>query len=118
MKKLPDGTICTCMCHTKGSHGVMHCVPCCSLTSKQYVNTDGSIDLNQYISHKGLKNLPEMAKELKEIAKHIREALASRKNLGDISCLSMLGEARRDLEKLLDLEKKYRNILKEKNKRN
>ena len=35
--------ICNCLCHTKDS-GVMHFIPCCSLSGKAYFNEDGTLD--------------------------------------------------------------------------
>lgn len=39
--------ICKCFCHVKGM-SVMHCMPCCNLTYKKYINPDFTIDMDAY----------------------------------------------------------------------
>ena len=39
--------ICTCMCHQKGIQ-MMHFMGCCDFTYEQYINKDGSIDMEAY----------------------------------------------------------------------
>lgn len=43
-----DEEICSCECHIKGTM-IMHCFPCCN-TSVQYINQDGTLDIDLYKS--------------------------------------------------------------------
>ena len=39
--------ICDCDCHQKGC-SILHCMPCCSLTNSSYINSDGTIDKEEF----------------------------------------------------------------------
>ena len=43
--------VCNCPCHTEGIN-IMHCFPCCDLTSIKYFNEEDKLQVDKYINLK------------------------------------------------------------------